>query len=74
MERKSTIATYLLWFFFGLLGIHRFYLGHTGWGLVYLLTGGLVGIGWLVDLFLIPAYVLNYNHRLDHALGTAAEA
>ena len=69
MEHKSTLAAYLLWFFFGLLGIHRFYLGHTGWGIAYLLTGGFIGIGWLVDLFMIPAYVVNYNHRIDHAMG-----
>ena len=68
MEHKSIPAAYLLWLV-GFLGIHRFYLGHTKWGIIYLLTGGLLLIGWIVDLFLIPSYVVNYNHRIDHAMG-----
>ena len=69
MEHKTTLSAYLLWLFFGLIGVHRFYVGHRGWGIAYLLTLGLFGIGWLVDLFLIPSYVAAYNHRLDHAMG-----
>lgn len=46
---RSLIVAVLLWFFLGLLGIHRFYLGHIGMGVLYLLTGGLCGIGWLID-------------------------
>lgn len=69
MEHKSTLAAYVLWFFFGFFGIHRFYVGHTRWGVAYLLTLGLGGIGWIVDLFLIPSYVVAYNHRIDHAMG-----
>ena len=38
-----------LWFFLGVLGVHRFYLGHTGIGVLYLLTGSLCGIGWIID-------------------------
>lgn len=45
---------YLLWLF-GFTGAHRFYYGKKVSGLLWLLTGGLCGIGWLVDLFLIPA-------------------
>lgn len=47
-DKSMTIAV-LLWFFLGILGIHRFYLGHMGIGILYLLTGALCGIGWLVD-------------------------
>lgn len=54
-SNKSMLVAVLLWFFLGFLGIHRLYLGHTGMGLLYLFTGALCGIGWLVDgvLFLL---------------------
>ncbi|MBN8702156.1 MAG: TM2 domain-containing protein [Bacteroidetes bacterium] len=48
-NNKSFLVTVLFWFFFGLLGIHRFYLGHYGIGILYLLTAGLCGIGWVID-------------------------
>jgi TM2 domain-containing membrane protein YozV len=44
---------YLLWLF-GFLGAHRFYYGRPVTGTIWLCTLGLLGIGWLVDLFLIP--------------------
>ena len=47
-EKSQSIAI-ALWFLFGLLGVHRFYLGHIGIGVLYLLTGGICGIGWLID-------------------------
>jgi TM2 domain-containing membrane protein YozV len=55
-----TIA-WLLLFFLGLLGIHRFYLGKWGTGLIYLFTGGLLGIGWLYDLCTLNAQVSDRN-------------
>ena len=45
---------YILWIF-GFLGAHRFYFGKPISGTLYLFTFGLFGIGWLVDLFLMPA-------------------
>ena len=71
MNRRSTMLTYVLWFFFGFLGIHRFYLGHVGWGIAYLLTAAFGGIGWLIDLFLIPGYVEKYNAPGARALRQA---
>lgn len=50
---KLQIVAFLLCFFLGFLGIHRFYLGYTGMGVLYILTGGLFGIGWLVDTILL---------------------
>ncbi len=53
-DTHSVGVGYLLWLF-GFTGAHRFYYGKQLSGLVWLLTGGLCGIGWLVDLFLIPS-------------------
>lgn len=58
---KSTTTAYLLWFFLGLLGIHKFYLGKSGIGFLYLISGGLLGIGWLIDLFTLSGQVDRYN-------------
>jgi hypothetical protein len=52
-DDKSFLVTAILWFFLGLIGIHRFYLGHIGMGLLYLFTGGLCGIGWIIDGILL---------------------
>ncbi len=50
---KSRLTTLLLCFFVGSLGIHRFYAGKTGTGILWLFTLGLCGIGTLVDLIMI---------------------
>ena len=45
---------YLLWLF-GFTGSHRFYFGKPISGAIWFFTLGLLGIGWLIDLFLIPS-------------------
>ena len=45
---------YVLWIF-GFTGSHRFYYGRPISGTIWFFTLGLLGIGWLIDLFLIPS-------------------
>ncbi len=52
-DTHLTSAGYILWIF-GFTGSHRFYYGKPISGTLYFFTLGLLGIGWLIDLFLIP--------------------
>ena len=47
MSKTSAI---LITFFLGGLGVHRFMAGKIGTGIIWLLTGGCLGIGWIVDI------------------------
>lgn len=58
---------YILWFPFGLLGFHHFYLRRFVWGFLYLFSFGLFGIGWLVDMCRIPRLVRELNERFKMA-------
>lgn len=53
-KRKSKWTAFLLCLLLGYLGVHRFYVGKSGTGLLWLFTFGLGGIGWLFDCILIP--------------------
>ena len=53
-DTHSKTIGYVLWIF-GFTGAHRFYFGKRKSGLLWMLTGGLLGVGWLIDLFLIPS-------------------
>lgn len=53
-DTHSKTIGYVLWIF-GFMGAHRFYYGKTLTGILYFFTLGLLLIGWIVDLFLIPS-------------------
>lgn len=59
--RYDYSIAFLLHFFLGVFGVHRFYLGKPLTGILYLLTFGLVGIGWLYDLFTLNTQVDECN-------------
>ena len=61
-ETHSTLIGYILWIF-GFTGSHRFYFGKPISGTIWLLTGGLFLIGWIVDLFLIPSLARKADRR-----------
>ncbi|MFT3992643.1 MAG: TM2 domain-containing protein [Luteolibacter sp.] len=52
-DTHSKTIGYLLWLV-GFTGAHRFYYGKPLTGILWFCTAGLFGIGWLIDLFLIP--------------------
>ena len=58
---RSAIG-YLLWIF-GFTGSHRFYFGKPISGTIWFFTLGLLGIGWLIDIFLIPSMRRNATLR-----------
>lgn len=53
MSNKSKIVALVLCFFLGVFGVHRFYVGKTGTGIIQLLTGGGLGVWWIIDFILI---------------------
>ena len=53
-DTHSKAVGYVLWIF-GFLGAHRFYYGKPVTGTIWFFTLGLLGIGWIIDLFLIPS-------------------
>ncbi|XP_059157171.1 uncharacterized protein LOC131941724 isoform X2 [Physella acuta] len=65
VEKKTVSDAYTMWFPFGLIGFHQYYLGNYAWGAVYTCTLGLFGIGWLIDLFRIPSLVKTSNERMQ---------
>ena len=59
---KNKWVAFLLCLFLGCLGVHKFYEGKIGMGILYLFTCGLFGIGWFIDCIVLlckpnPYYV-----------------
>jgi TM2 domain-containing membrane protein YozV len=65
-QTHDTWLGYVFWVF-GFIGLHRFYTGRKISGLIWALTGGLLGIGWLVDVFFVPGMVREANERYPYA-------
>ena len=61
MNKKSWSVTLLLAIFLGELGIHRFYAGKIWTGILWLLTAGVFGIGWIVDIIMICTQTFTDN-------------
>lgn len=59
--RVSLIEAYLLMIVLGIFGAHHFYLKRPRWGLLYFFTFGLLGAGWLIDIFRLPVLVSRCN-------------
>ncbi len=51
VKSKGTAA--VLCFFLGAFGVHRFYAGKVGTGILWLFTGGLFGLGAIIDFIMI---------------------
>jgi TM2 domain-containing membrane protein YozV len=84
IRKKSMVLAYLLWWFLGTFGAHRFYIGRTGsavamllimlfsFVMVFIVIGifGFIAIGiwWLIDAFLIYGMVNEHNLRLARQL------
>ncbi|MDJ0880810.1 MAG: NINE protein [Gammaproteobacteria bacterium] len=62
----SKLIGYILWIF-GFMGAHRFYFGLSISGTIYFFTLGLLLIGWIIDLFLIPG--MDREADLKYAMG-----
>tara|TARA_Y100000588_G_scaffold58958_1_gene57619 strand:+ start:40918 stop:41316 length:399 start_codon:yes stop_codon:yes gene_type:complete len=79
-EEKNLVLAYVLWFFFGMIGGHRFYLGKiksgvtmllltvVGWVTSVILVGFLflfvTGIWWLIDIYYTNKYVVEHNNAM----------
>ena len=57
-KRKSILVAYICWVIFGL---HYAYLNKWGVQVAFWLTGGGLGVWWLIDLFRVPALIKNRN-------------
>lgn len=74
--QKQTLTAYLLLIFFGIIGVHKFYLNRPGMGVLYIFTLGLFLVGVIYDLFTLPKQVAKRNAEMkaeDSADAATAE-
>ncbi|WP_059050084.1 TM2 domain-containing protein [Paenibacillus senegalimassiliensis] len=69
---KNMVVAYILWYFLGMFGGHRFYMGRTGSAVAQLILSitviGMIvtSIWWIVDAFLVHAWVKDHNAQLEN--------
>ena len=62
----SLALAYFLWFFFGIFGVHHFYLKRDRQAFVWWSTlGGVFGLGWIRDFWRLPSYVRQANGKQE---------
>ena len=66
-EDRNLVLAYVFCICLGYLGAHRFYLGHIGMGILYVFTFGFFGLGWFIDLIILPDLVHARNQRFAPA-------
>lgn len=77
-NEKSVLVAYLLWFFFGLLSVHRFYAGKTKSAVIRLIMAfsvillPVVALLWVIDLFLIPSMIGEANLKTINLINASS--
>ena len=66
-DSHSSVIGYILWIF-GFMGAHRFYFGKKISGVIWFFTLGLLGVGWIIDLFLIPSMEREAEFRYEEGI------
>ena len=73
-QGKNMLLAYVLWYFLGIIGGHRFYMKKTGSAIAMLILSitviGLIAtfIWWVVDAFLVHTWVKEHNRNLEYRL------
>ncbi|EGC40338.1 hypothetical protein DICPUDRAFT_74102 [Dictyostelium purpureum] len=63
-KEKSLVKAYIIWFFTGIFGFHRLYLEDYEFFFIFLISAGIFGVGFIVDLFYLPTLVRRYNENV----------
>jgi TM2 domain-containing membrane protein YozV len=73
-QGKNMVVAYILWYFLGIVGGHRFYMKKTGTAVAQLIISitviGMVVtfIWWVIDAFLLHTWVKEHNHTLENQM------